>query len=209
MLQEAINTTLQLAIVLIVALLIWGLARLIGKNKQSLFSYVGLIAPTRRAMLWAVGATLLLTPASIALFKFTSLGELAAGANTVAGEVRAQGLNAETIGVVLIVAFLKTALSEEIFFRGLIAKRLIAWLGFGVGNILQAALFGAVHLLIFVVPGGPQWNWVTAAAFFGVSGLGGWVSAWLNERAGNGSIAPSWLMHGLTNAAAYPILAFT
>lgn len=208
MLQEAINTAAQLAIVLIVALLVWGLARLIGKNKQGLFSYVGLTPPTRRAMLWAAGATLVFASASIALFKFTSLGELAAGANTVAGGVRAQGLNAETLGVILIVAFLKTALTEEIFFRGLIAKRLIAWLGFGVGNALHATLFGAVHLLIFVVPGGPQWDWLTAGAFFGVSALGGWVSAWVNERVGNGSMAPSWLMHALTNAAAYPILAF-
>lgn len=203
--QELINAAFQLAVVLIISLAVWAL---FGRKKASFARYVGLIAPTPRAMLWAFGATLVLTPASIALFQFTSLREMAAGANTVAGAVRAQGLNAETIGVILIVAFVKTALSEELFFRGLIAKRLINGLGFGVGNSIHAALFGAVHLLIFAVPGGPQWDWATAGSFFGVSAFGGWVSAWLNERAGNGSIAPSWLMHALTNAAAYPILAF-
>jgi hypothetical protein len=49
---------------------------------------------------------------------------------------------------------------------------------------------------------------VAAAAFFLVTGGSGWIMAWLNERLGNGSIAPSWLMHGLGNAVAYPALAF-
>jgi membrane protease YdiL (CAAX protease family) len=136
------------------------------------------------------------------------LRNLANGDNTVVGMIRDSGLSAETIGVVLIVAFLKTGLSEEIFFRGLIAKRLIAWLGFPIGNTLQALLFGAVHLLIFVVPGGPAFDPLAATAFVAVTGTAGWVMGWINERLGNGSIAPSWLMHGLGNAIAYPVLAF-
>jgi membrane protease YdiL (CAAX protease family) len=203
--QELINTAVQLAIVLLVALVVWAI---FGRKKSSFPAYVGLTAPTSKAMLWALCATLVLTPLSISAFYFTSLRELASGANTVAGDIRALGLSVETWATILVVAFLKTALSEEIFFRGLIAKRLINALGFGVGNSIHAAIFGAVHLLIFVVPGGPAWDWIAAGAFFGVSALGGWVSAWLNEKVGNGSILPSWLLHGVSNAAAYPILAF-
>jgi membrane protease YdiL (CAAX protease family) len=208
MLQETVNTAFQLAVVLAICAVAWLAARFVWRDRQGLRAFVGLVAAPPRAMLFALGATFLFGAASLALFKFTSLNALATAPNTVAGQVREMGLSAETAAVIAIVAFLKTALSEEIFFRGLIAKRLIAWLGFGVGNTLHAVLFGAIHLLIFVVPGGPAWDPFAAAAFFAVTGAGGWVMAWLNERVGGGSIAPSWLMHGLANAAAYPVLAF-
>lgn len=205
MLQEAINTALQLAIVLIVALVVW---LIFGRKRETFRAYVGLIAPKGAAMAWALAAAFVFAPASIALFMTPALHDLAAGPNTVAGHMRAQGLSADVVGQILLVAFVKTALAEEIFFRGLIAKRLINGLGFIAGNTLHAVLFGAVHLLIFVVPGGPAFDPLIAGAFFLVSGGGGWFMAWLNERRGAGSIAPSWLLHGLANAVAYPVLAF-
>jgi membrane protease YdiL (CAAX protease family) len=106
------------------------------------------------------------------------------------------------------VAGVKTALTEEIFFRGLIAKRLISWLGFSVGNLIHALIFGAVHLLIFLIPGGPKFTPLLGAAFLLLPGASGWLMAFANEKAGNGSIAPGWMIHALGNAAAYPILAF-
>jgi len=58
------------------------------------------------------------------------------------------------------------------------------------------------------VPGGPVFDPVVAAALFGMTGAAGWVMAWPNERVGDGSTAPSWLMHGLGNAVADPVIAF-
>jgi len=49
----------------------------------------------------------------------------------------------------LIIAWLKTSLAEEIFFRGFIGKRLIDRLGFLRGNGLQSVIFAAVHVAIF------------------------------------------------------------
>lgn len=211
--QELVNTAFQLVVVLIAALLAWLISFVITsvirkREHPNFFRYIGLIAPTPWAMLWSIAACLALIPATIGLFLLPELREMAAGANTVAGKVRASGLNADTIGMIAVMALLKTALSEEIFFRGLIAKRLIAWLGFTAGNLIQAAIFGAVHMLIFIAPGGPAFSPGIAALFFGVTAAGGWVMGFLNERAGNGSIAPSWLLHGLSNAVAYPVLAF-
>lgn len=205
MLQESINTALQLAIVLLIAFVVW---LIFARKRASFWAYVGLIAPKPGAMLWALAAACILVPASIALFMLPELRNLAAGSNTIAGQMREQGLGGDVIGQILIVALIKTALAEEIFFRGLIAKRLINGVGFIPGNTIHAVLFGAVHILVFIVPGGPKFDPLIASAFFLVTGGGGWIMAWLNERVGNGSIAPSWLLHALSNAIAYPVLAF-
>jgi membrane protease YdiL (CAAX protease family) len=203
--QEALNTALQLAAVLVIAVVVYLLA---GRNRGGFGTFTGLTWPTAKSMGWALPAALAIIPLTLALFYFTPLREAGAAENTVAGKIRAQGFSGETIAVIALVALAKTSLTEEIFFRGLIAKRLIRWLGFLAGNTLHAVIFGVVHILIFVVPGGPAFSWSIAAAFLGVTGGAGWLMTYLNERTGNGSIAPSWLLHGLSNAIAYPLLAF-
>jgi membrane protease YdiL (CAAX protease family) len=205
MLQEAINAALQVAVVLIIALVPWAI---VARKKESFARYIGLIAPTRRAMLWTLAVALVLVPASLAIFMAPTLHDMAAAPNTVAGRLRAEGWSADVAGQIVIIALIKTALSEEIFFRGFLAKRLIRWLGFGLGNTIHALIFGAIHLLIFVVPGGPAFDPMLALVMAGVPAAGGWIMAWLNERVGNGSIAPSWFLHGVTNLLAYPVLAF-
>lgn len=205
MLQEALNAALQVGVVLIVALVLWAI---FARKQESFPRYIGLIAPTASAMLWTLAVAFVLIPASLALFMLPAVRDMAAGGNTVAGAIREQGLNADVIGQIIIIALFKTALSEEIFFRGLLAKRLIRWLGFVTGNTIHAILFGAVHMLIFVIPGGPKFDPVLALAIGGLPAVGGWIMAWLNERIGNGSIAPSWFLHAATNVLAYPVLAF-
>jgi uncharacterized protein len=205
MVQEAINAALQIAAFTLIPLIAWAI---FARKRESFPRYIGLIAPTSKTMLWTLGVAFILIPASLAVFMLPALRDMAAGSNTVAGHIREQGLNADVIGQILIIALFKTALSEEILFRGFIAKRLIRWLGFGVGNTIHAALFGAVHLLVFVIPGGPAFDPILALAMGGLPAVGGWIMAWLNERVGNGSIAPSWFLHAATNAIAYPLLAF-
>lgn len=205
MVQEAINAALQTAVFTLIPLIVWVI---LARKQESFPRYIGLIVPTAKAMLWTLGVAVILIPASLAVFMLPALRDMAAGSNTVAGHIREQGLSADVIGQILIVALFKTALSEEILFRGFIAKRLIRWLGFGVGNTIHAVLFGAIHLLVFVIPGGPAFDPILALAMGGLPAVGGWIMAWLNERVGNGSIAPSWFLHAATNAIAYPLLAF-
>lgn len=203
--EESISSVLQLSIVLIITGIFYLFA---GRARSGFREFTGLLWPTSKSMRWAFITALVIVPLTLATFYLTPLVEAARAENTVAGEFRAQGFSAETAAVIVLVALVKTSLTEEILFRGLIAKRLIRWLGFTLGNSLQAALFGAVHMLIFVGPGGPEFSWATAVAFFGATAGGGWVQAYLNERVGNGSIAPGWLVHSLTNLTAYPLLAF-
>ncbi|WP_429911811.1 CPBP family glutamic-type intramembrane protease [Glycocaulis sp.] len=205
MIQELMNAGIQIALALLVVFLVW----LIFARKSSGFlKFAGLYGAPVKAMGIALIAALIFAPLTIAMFMLPGLADAAAGPDTVTGRVQALGMTPETIAIILIIAFLKTSGSEEILFRGLIAKRLIAWLGFGVGNTIHALIFASIHLLIFVAPGGPAFDPVLAAALIGVGFTGGWVMAWINEKRADGSIAPSWLMHGLTNAIAYPALAF-
>ena len=99
-----------------------------------------------------------------------------------------------SIVLVIIIAILKTSLAEEILFRGFIAKRLIAWLGFLRGNLAQAAIFGVIHTALFATI-------TTYIPFliliFILPSAGAYVSAYLNEKIANGSIIPGWISHGL------------
>ena len=97
--------------------------------------------------------------------------------------------------VVLIFSFIKTGLAEEIFFRGFLAKRIIARVGFTYGNLIQSLIFGALHgIMFFKVAGLP-----TALIITVLISINAWLSAWINEKQSNGSILSSWLLHGLSN----------
>jgi len=65
---------------------------------------------------------------------------------------------------------------------------------------------GLVHLLLFI---GRDFSFPLALGVVLFTGLGGWTSCFLNERLGNGSMLPSWWMHGVTNALTYGVLAFS
>lgn len=203
--QEATNTAAQLAIVFVIAVVAWGLA---GRKRGGLFRFVGLFGPGAAGWRAAAIAALVFVPATLGLFLFTNLKEIAAGENTVAGRFASAGISVETIGAMLLVALVKTALAEEILFRGVLAKSLIRWFSFWPGAILQALVFGAVHALVFIIPGGASYTHVAAAAIIGLPTLGALGSVYINERIAGGSILPGWLMHAVANAIAYPALAF-
>jgi len=205
LIQEIVNAIVQLVIVLLIASLVWVA---FGRKKSGFLRYVGLFAPTRRSVWVAFGLFFVCTALTGAFYFIPALQDAAAADNTVAGAIRRNGWSAETVTVILVVAGVKTALTEEIFFRGLIAKRLIGWLDFPVGNTVHALVFGAVHLIIFAIPGGPAFTPLLGAAVLLLPGIAGWLMAFANEKAGNGSIAPGWIIHALGNAAAYPLLAF-
>jgi membrane protease YdiL (CAAX protease family) len=92
--------------------------------------------------------------------------------------------------------YLFVALREEFLFRGMILPKLQREFGGGVGLVVNAVIFGAVHL-----PFGqfPNWRFALVAA----------VAGWFYGRAYNesGSIQSSMLTHALTNVVARVFLA--
>lgn len=104
----------------------------------------------------------------------------------------------------LIYAFLQTAFSEEVFFRGFLTKRLIHKFGFKIGNIAQGGLFGAMHGIVFISKVG-LFSTIIIILF---TGLLGWLMGLINEKQSSGSIISSWLLHGCFNALSAIISMF-
>lgn len=96
---------------------------------------------------------------------------------------------------VIIFAFFQTGLSEEIFFRGFLGKRLINKFGFTVGNTMQAFVFGFVHGVLFF----PMIGAFGAVVIIMLISAIGWGEGFLDERKSGGSIVTSWIIHGIMN----------
>jgi membrane protease YdiL (CAAX protease family) len=198
MIAALISALLQAGLVLAIAALVW-LA--FGRKKGRFGAYVGLTGAPARSIL--IGAAIGLI-AAIAILNFPGVAEMNSGRGTVTGEALHAGVSAGMLAGLAVAALIKTSFSEELLFRGLIGKRLIAWLGFDLGNAIQALLFGAVHLLLLLVPAAST---PVVAFLVLVTGAMGWVNGWLNERLGGGSILPGWAAHGVANLCAYLAVA--
>jgi uncharacterized membrane protein (DUF485 family) len=78
-------------------------------------------------------------------------------------------------------------------------------LGYQKGNVLQAAIFGIIHTVLFAFI---TTNIIFLIVIFVIPSIGAYVSAYLNEKIAHGSIIPGWISHGLANILAYSIVGF-
>lgn len=116
------------------------------------------------------------------------------------------GLGWAALPSVLVHALLNTSGWEEIFFRGLLLKRLMGKCGLFVANALQAVLFGLMHgVPLFLMTG---MSVVQAAVITLFTGLAGWCMGYMNEKHAQGSIFPSSTVHMLSNVASGTLSAF-
>ena len=116
------------------------------------------------------------------------------------------GFNITAVLCVLLFSFIKTGLSEEILFRGFLAKRLINTLGFVKGTIIQAVIFGLLHSFIYLSGCGI----LVTVLVVSEAALSGALSVYMNEKIFNGSIIPSWIFHGICNCIpAFAAFVFT
>jgi membrane protease YdiL (CAAX protease family) len=145
----------------------------------------------------------LLDPAAVRLF--------AENEHTDANVLKPLGLSRSSLIVAALVKGLfQTSLSEELFFRGLIGKRLGNRFGFHAGNAVQAALFGGMHAAMpyLALPATVSRSGY-AIMLFTLTGMLGWWLGYLNERLGRGSVLPSWAHHGLANGYGWVTDALT
>jgi membrane protease YdiL (CAAX protease family) len=204
LLNAIISTILQILLFSLIPFAFF----LFRKDKsQTFLHYIGLYKPSGKSIAYVlVTVTLFLMVGLGMIFTDESVRESALAPMSVTGQLRRMGLSANTVAILLAIALFKTSFSEEIFFRGFIAKRLIYRLGFRAGNLLQALIFGLVHLLLF-------WLLTKAKLFpvlfiFSFSTAAGWVIGFIKEKYANGSIVPGWIAHGLGNALSYYVIAF-
>lgn len=107
---------------------------------------------------------------------------------------RQSGWSAVTLAVVLLWAVVQTSLTEELLFRGFFCKRFSALLGQRWGNLLQAALFGLVHVMAL-----PQKTPAACLVIVLLTGGVGWALGWLSQKRARGSILYGWAVHAGVN----------
>ncbi|MCB9231008.1 MAG: CPBP family intramembrane metalloprotease [Bacteroidia bacterium] len=203
MISELITALLQVLIFCLIPFLVFLIQK---KTLRGFWSWIGFRKTNFRAMFMALGVIFLLAGPMIVLTLFSpDFKEIMLDPNSVTGKIRAMGPGLDAVVIILISALIKTSLAEEIFFRGFVAKRLIAVTSFQTGNLIQALIFGAIHTLLFLAITS---NALFLTVIFVFPGLGAWLKCYINEKVADGSILPGWLAHGLGNVLAYSFIAF-
>jgi membrane protease YdiL (CAAX protease family) len=194
--DELISSALQLALLSIVPFAWWLAA---ARGKEGFAGWIGLKRIEAFDMERFVETLLAVTVLAIAIrlcARFAFSG--------VAAQNKFRGLGARGILPALINSVFHTALSEEVFFRGFLVKRISAWLGFAAGNAIQAVLFGLMHGAVLFPLSVPLA--LTTAGFSGAIGL---IMGYMNEKANNsGSILPSWYIHSFSNFFSLMLVCF-
>lgn len=184
-----IDAIIQIIILTIIPCIWWAI---IDRKQSSLFNWIGLKKPrVKNKQKYAISFILMTFMSIIPIFIVFPL--LTNTTEIETSQFAGQGVSA--LIPALIWSFFQTGLSEEIFFRGFVAKRLINKFGFEIGNVIQGLLFGLMHGIFLISVTGVLWA-VIIVTFTGVSG---WLSGWINEKLSDGSIVSSWLLHGMGN----------
>ena len=176
------------------------------RKTGSFFQWVGLKKANTKSILYSLLLMLFIaTPILMLASIDEGMKQVLFDEKSVSGNIKSLGFGWESVLTLLITAVIKTGFSEELFFRGFLAKRLISILGYQVGNWVQAIIFGAIHTLLFL-------NITDSTLFltiiFFMPTIGAYLKTHINEKLANGSILPSWIAHASGNILAYSIIAF-
>lgn len=104
------------------------------------------------------------------------------------------GWSPSTVTTILLYACIQTSLSEEIIFRGFIIRLFTPKFGSQTGNIVQAVLFGALHILAVMNAG-----FSAALIVFILTGGIGYALGWLSIKKAENSIVYGWIIHAVVN----------
>lgn len=186
--QTLINSVIQIILFTLVPFVWWLIT---ARKKMSFFEWIGLRriddAKGNKTFLWIAGA--MVSFLALSVFMLMSVR----GVETATSEFSGLGLAA--IPSIAVYALLKTALPEEIIFRGFLLKRIAGKFGFAAGNLIQSILFGLMHGVLFFGTTGI----VKAVLITLFTGSIGWLMGYINEKKAGGSIIPSWTIHAAAN----------
>lgn len=164
-----------------------------ARKKTSFFHWIGLKKPViKNKKLYLLSFSFTLILFLIMPFIIPLLVE---STDTATSQFYGQGLSFSSLLSILIYSFVQTSLSEELFFRGFLTKRLINKFGFQTGNFIQGLTFGLMHGILFV----SEVGLFKALIIILITGVIGSMLGWINEKQSDGSIVSSWLFHGLSN----------
>lgn len=182
------GSIIQVAIFAFIPFIWWLIT---ARKKMNFFKWIGLKkidnAKDNKTALWTVVVAALFLVLSV--FILSSLKGVEMATSEFAG------LGVKVIPTVLIYAICKTALAEEIVFRGFLLKRIANRFGFAAGNLIQAVIFGVMHGIMFFSVTSP----VKAALITVFTGAIGWAMGFINEKKAGGSLIPGWTIHACAN----------
>jgi membrane protease YdiL (CAAX protease family) len=204
MFSEILSAIFQILVVVLIPFLFYVVKY---KTLRGFLNYIGLKPTTRKAVYLSFIAMLAVLAAALGIVVVHyDVKEALTSQYSVGGKLKLMGRTPESVTLLLMIALFRTSLSEEIFFRGFIAKRLINRLGFQWGNVVQAAIFGFLHLIMMFMLS--RLNAASLIYAFVMPAVAGYIICYINEKTGKGSIFPGWIAHGLGNVISYYLLAF-
>ena len=211
--EQTYSATLQVLAVLFLSSLIYGVYWLRSskqKLRQSLSQFIGLKSFSAqldsRYFLILLALICFAVLSTYLQFESESFRRFLTGENSPYGKILRTGFDFKALQKAAIYCFVQAAASEELLFRGLLAKRLYSKLGHAKGNAVQALFFWLMHLGIFGLITGEWISWVQLFVFLTSFGLG-LVLGYVNFRKHGESIGPSWILHGSVNFISFLTLA--
>lgn len=185
--SEVINSIIQVILFSLIPFIWWLIT---ARRKESFFSWIGLKKPSKsfKSLLPYILVIFIVCEA-LGLLLYNGL--LRTDWNT----SQFAGAGAAGIPCALIYSYIQTAFSEEILFRGFIQKRLQHVMDFKIAAVIQGILFGAIHVVLSL-------NYITFAqgvVLLLYPMITAILMAFINEKKADGSILPSWLIHGTLN----------
>lgn len=196
-LNQLINGIMQVVLFSLIPFLWWLVT---ARKKENFFSWLGMKKLSAKNARKQIAVTLSVIIGGLLL----GMAAIRLRGPVEAADSQYKGMGAAAIPSILAYAFIQTAMSEEIFFRGFLLKRLSARFGFAVGNLIQAGIFGLIHLLMV-------WGQVDILAGTVIVIYPIIIAAllgYLNEKCSDGSILPSWAVHGTLNTISALMQAF-
>ena len=188
LITQILSTIIQLFLFSIPPFIWWK----VTKSELPFFRWIGLKkirSSSKKLVVYCIGTFIVF--AIFVLFTNTLISD-----SSILANAKYNDWHITTIISVFLYAFIQTALAEEIFFRGFLAKRLINKLGFIKGNIIHAGVFGCIHGLLLLQF---HQSFITIIGVVLITGAIGYIIAYINEKFAQGSIITSWLLHALTN----------
>ena len=186
--QTLINSFIQILLFSLIPFIWWLIT---ARKKMNFFKWIGLKkisgSKENKTWLWTAGAIVAFLVLSV--FMLMSVKGMETATSDFAG------LKLAAVPAVLVYAILKTALPEEIVFRGFLLKRISNKFGFTAGNLIQSILFGLMHGVFFFSSAGI----VKAVLITLFTGSIGWLMGYINEKKADGSIVPGWIIHAAAN----------
>ncbi|WP_339102043.1 CPBP family intramembrane glutamic endopeptidase [Candidatus Enterococcus clewellii] len=198
--NQLISSIFQVIFFGLIPLFWWIVSR--RSNNSSLLDFLGLkkISTENNSRFVSFCLIALVGFMFVGYFSLISVSDLSILANSKFTDISLWS----TLSIILY-AFVQTALSEEIFFRGFLAKRLIHTFNYRLGNFIQATLFGLTHFLMLITQNVHFWTLI----FVGImTGVIGYILCYINEKLAGGSLFPSWIVHGITNVVSTLFIIF-